>query len=233
MHMRNRSTAVRINQFIHWIIFIGVFFFGALTSLARTQPPPESIRLHASMSMGDGHLSLTLLTKGQHKLRASIQDPQHKSKVHITYNQEQLWTKPFIHGSESARKLEGTEAAENLLDLLALNPQFHFKQRDGFNLSSSALKGYKVEYTQSEKPYKETNKHVPESLKLFDISKDEPRLIRSIRYISFQKSTTPFVRPKELVLTDETTSESGTIIINEVSYNSGIPDFIFKLPESN
>jgi hypothetical protein len=233
MYMRKRSTTDRINQFIQWLIFISVFFFGALNSLARTQAHPESIRLHASMSMGDGHLSLTLLTKGQHRLRASIQDQQHKSKVHIIHNQEQLWTKQFINGSESIRKLEGTEAAENLLDLLALNPQFHFKQRDGFNLSSSVLEGYKVEYTQSEKPCKETNKHLPESLELFDISKDEPRLIRRIRYISFQKATTPFIQPKELVLTDERTGESGTIIISEVSYNAGIPDFIFKLPESN
>ena len=230
--MLKKSTISRMNPSFHWFFCIGIFAFSGITAHAQPHTTTESIRLHGSMAMGDAKLSLTLVTKGQNKLRATIQGEHHQARVHITYNQEQLWTKQSINGSESIRKLEGKEGAENLLDLLAINPEFHFKEKDGFNLNCAVFQGYKVEYTQSEKPYKDTDKHIPESLTLFEIRDGESRLIRSIRYISFQKETTPFIQPKELSLIDELTGEIVKIVIHKTDYNTPLPDFLFKLSET-
>ncbi|MDG1241258.1 MAG: hypothetical protein P8P52_01725 [Opitutae bacterium] len=231
MQALNKSITRRMYLSIHRLICIGIFALGAINAHAQIHTNTESIRLHGNMSMGETNLNLTLITKGQNKLRATIRGKNHLTRAHIIHNQEQLWTKNSINGQESVRQLEGKNAAENLLDLLALNPEFHFKDRNGFDLSSPIFEGYSIEYTQSEKPNLNTGKCTPKALQLSEITDGEAHLIRSIRYISFQKKTTPFIQPKELTLTDEITGEIGKIVIHKVVYNTPLANFLFELPK--
>lgn len=196
---------------------------------AHAQTFVESIQIHAEM-IGDGpQLDLVSYARGQNMLRVSIHDTKKRFGTDIIYRKGKMAAiEQLAEAGVKRRALTGEEAAGNLLDMLALNPQYHFQQNNGFDLSIKLLDGYRIAYQQTDE---EVNPS-PHSLKLYEIEDDGEKLLRSIEYLSLMEEITEFIQPKELRLTDETTGESGRIIVQSVEYNVGIPGFLFEISDT-
>lgn len=218
-----------------WYHYIGViaWLIGAATLQGQVRTIPESILIHSELSMESGlTLNLIVFTKEQDLIRASIHPADKSFGAVVAYDGQTVKMQEEIIDVYPTKVLEGEDAAGNLFDLIALNPEYHFRKWDGLNLDSKVLQGFRIEIQREESPIKEPETCKPISLKLFKVEELGDTLIRSTQYSQFFKNKEPYLQPKLLTFTDETTGENGTIKVKSVEYNVGLPDFLFKLPDN-
>jgi len=143
-----------------------------------------------------------------------------------------------IHLSESTptqttiRKLNDIEAASYLIDLLSINPDYHFRKEEGFDLNNPIFKGYNVNVEMAvDDPTNEDDlkRETPTRIQLFKVDKEAPKLIREIKYLSFHQSNNEFLKPKEILFIDYSRKRRGRIVLNNHEYNIGLPEFLFEL----
>ncbi len=180
-----------------------------------------------------GGVSLNMISssKKQKYLRVSIHNPTKTAGATIVYNSKTVRTLEESANESSIRTLSGEDAAGNLFDLIGLNPDYHFKINGGFNFKTPVFEGYRVELINEDQPIKETNRYRPSKLLLYKIDETTESLIRSIEYLSFFENIEPYIQPKEIKFTDESTGETGSISIQKFEYNVGLPNFLFELGE--
>lgn len=217
-----------------WFHILGVIvFLTSLTFLNGQRPATtESILVHSRMHTdNDTELNLIVFTKGQKLIRASMHPANKSHGAVIAYDGQIVKVQEEIVDVYPTKVLEGEDAADNLFDLIALNPEYHFRKRDGFNLEAQVLQGFRIEIQRKEYPIAGTEIYKPISLKLYKVSDSSETLIRSAQYDHFFKDKKPYLQPKALTFTDETNGEKGKIIVESVEYNAGLPDFLFELPD--
>lgn len=218
-----------------WYHYIGVtvLLIGAVTLHGQARIIPESILIHSELSMESGlKLNLIVFTKEQDLIRASIHPADKSFGAVVAYDGQAVKMQEEIIDVYPTKVLEGEDAAGNLFDLIALNPEYHFRKWDGFDLESKVLQGFRIEIQREDDPIEETEIYKPISLKLFKVEASGDTLIRSTQYNQFFKNKEPYLQPKLLTFTDETTGEKGTIKVEKVEYNVGLPDFLFELPDN-
>ena len=111
-----------------------------------------------------------------------------------------------------------------------MNPDFHFKT-DEPNYKTPILDGYTIKLVRNQKTETETPER-PISAKLYRLTDKQPDLLRSIQYIEFfPQNEKNYYQPKKITFIDHTNASEGEILIDKVTYNSGIADFIFELPK--
>jgi outer membrane lipoprotein-sorting protein len=204
--------------------------FSPLNSQILTKP--ESILIHATIQRGGGiPLNMVVSSKTQKYIRASIFNATKTAGATIVYNSRTIQTVEESGSERSIRTLSGEDAAGNLFDLIALNPDYHFRKNDGFNFKIPVLEGYHVELRRDRKPIENTDRYLPNQLLLYKVSDAGNSLIRSIEYISFFEEIAPYFQPKEITFTDEENGEQGRITIQKVEYNVGLPDFLFSIKD--
>lgn len=232
-----RNSILRKSYFAHRGI-IGLlcfFFFGQLSS---GQIPKEirSVRIHGEMELDGRTLMLAQTTKGQNKIRASIEHKKSPTEITIYLLGERLLLEKRLHSKTTIRELSGPDAATHLLDLLAVNPSYHFRPRDGFNLGHPAFKGFSLkiereELTEAEKGDQAADSLQPiTKLQLFDDSRKTDSLIRSIRYLEHFPDGPHGRVPRKIAFTDHTTGQTGIITLHDYDYNAGLLDFLFVPP---
>ena len=213
--------------FIYTSLLLG---FSAV-SFAQNLFKPESILIYSTMSMEDGlTMDLATFTKEQKFIRGSIYTDKKLAGAIISYNGESIGIHEKMATPTPPRALSGDDAASNLVDLIALNPDYHFREKDGFNFNIHIFNGYRVELLREDAPIEGTEIYLPTALKLYKKVESDERLIRSIQYSTFFEQLEPYIQPKKLTLVDEATGEEGHIFIDSVHYNAGLPDFLFVLP---
>jgi hypothetical protein len=213
-----------------------LIFLLACTAAATAQVRPKavgSIRLHGTMAMEEAEpLSLAVFKGSDHRIRAAIFDETKIAQITLLYSGGHLLIDERTPGGRVRREAEGEEAAANLLDLIALNPDFHFENPESRAiLESPVLDGFSIRLARKEEAFADTGIFLPDHLKLFRDSGATAELIRSVYFDSFMGSLKPFPQPRKLRLVDELTGETGRIEVLSVEYNPGLPDFLFELPE--
>ena len=195
----------------------------------------DFIRLHGTIESQGVQLNLSVATKEQDAIRATISNSDKSIVLQLIHNEEGFFSRSRTPDSKATtRKLSGDEAAGNLMDLLSLNPDYHFRTVNGFNLEPMTSEGYTFEFKRSKTEIEGTEIYPPVHLRLFRDENNRNKLIRSIEFIDFHPHTYPYLQPKTLKFTDETSGETGYIKINKVEYNPGLPDFLFdiEIPDS-
>ena len=205
------------------------------TSLnGQIKAKPESILIHSTMQLDGGHsLGMVVSSKEQKYIRATIHNQKKTAGATIIYDGKVIALVEGETFQTTARVLSGAEAAANLFDLIALNPEYHFKKFDGFNFKTPAFKAYRLELQMEAKAFKETERYRPIKALLYEEHDAGSTLLRSIKYISFFDLPDPYLQPRELTFTDESTGEIGRISVQKVEYNVGLPDFLFDLGDES
>lgn len=212
-------------------------FFVVTSALsAQIREPVRSIRVHGEMVSEGNTLSLSQATKGQDQIRASIDTPNGQSSVTLFFSNKKIHLERQSPGKTSVTELKGEDAAAYLLDLLALNPSYHFRPKNGFDLQHPLFHGYSVRIRRAAESDKSGENQLIRELNLIDSSRQKNPVIRTIRYEDYFPAGEYGRSPRTITFTDNTSGESGIIHLKEHSYNVGIADFLFEPPattESN
>lgn len=221
---------------VNFIYFTGLFYFCSVCFSAINRPSRPILYEHDIHSISiRGHavsdeleMELSVLKKGHNKIKANLSSSRRKVQVTTLYNNERLTVIQKIQGQEGHQNTpSGDEAAGMLFDLIALNPEFTLKQNKLFEYSRGPLQGYVVIILRTE-----DDKGRPLKAQLFKLSDKDRILLRSVNYDTFKSFGGPNEEPTKLVFKDEETAETMILQISDITYNSGIPDFLFELPNA-
>lgn len=200
--------------------------------LAAQRPQPiQSIRIHGEILNPQGNLPLTVLKKGQDRIRATIHNRQKTAIMTLYVNRRQLRHAQQIGDDLEVRELSGSDAAAQLVDILALTPDYHFRPDGGFDMGHPTLKGFALQIRRAEALAPTDHGQPIEEISLLDISREGDQVIRTIRYLENFPQNGDGQKPRKIAFTDNTTGKIDTIIIDEYGYNVGLPDFLFEAPQ--
>lgn len=225
------SAASFLSEFVKLIQNFASLILVA-SCLSATPRHTSAIRLHGTMSADGFEARLSVISKDQNKIKATLSNAQRTIVVDVYFIDNKVYlTKQSPDGKTEHGKLEGDEAASHLLELLAFNPDYHFGNSDEFDLSTPALGRFKVALTRSETAIEETEVHPPQSVSVYREDAHGATPIRTVRYLKFRDQIEPFLQPTEMEFVDEKTGKRGSISIDKIEYNAGLPDFLFEIPE--
>lgn len=221
--------------------FSAILLALAFISLATPLPGQyreeiRSIRVHGEMELNGRTLNLSQSIKGQDRIRATIQAKSGQANVTVFLIGEKILLEEDLPDKKRVRQLSGSDAATHLLDLLALNPEYHFRRTEGFDLRHPALKGFSLKIRREEIPDPDSRSQANQQMQpiaqiqLFDDSRKKDTLIRSIRYLERFPEGPHGRSPRKIEFIDHTTGATGTITLNEYEYNAGLLDFLFVPP---
>ena len=203
------------------------------TSLsAQTQAEPISIIIHSTIKL-NGHEPFEMLvsSKEQKYIRASVRNPKKTAGADIIYNGKAIAIVERGTPKNKSRVVSGDEAATDLFDLIALNPEHHFRKIDGFNFNIPTFKAYRVELQTEVVLVKETERYRPAKALLYKEQDSVSALVRIAEYTEFFNQTDPYFQPKELTFTDIKTGDIGHVTVDKIEYNVGLPSFLFDISD--
>jgi hypothetical protein len=199
----------------------------------------QSIRINASLITDQGERQLFIVKKGQSMIRSSVNNSNGRNTFTLLFNQGSVVSILDTDGQLKVETKQADEAASQLFDLLMLNPEYHFRAVDGFSLSHKIFNDYRIEFTyEIDKTSKVTSdvqgKRRIIGANLYRLANTETKevLLRSFQINSFSKFSNQIEAPQELQFIDEETADISHIRVTTVIYNSGIPNFLFKIQEA-
>ena len=204
--------------------------FSAPLLSAQLPDPIRSIRVHGEITVGERTLNLSQATKGQDQIRSSVLAPDGSAVVTVFFNQDKIYVEEDLPDRKNIREIKGEDAAAHLLELLALNPEYHFRRENGFDRNHPLLENYSLRILRERVDDGSKNKQLIREINLMDESPGENSILRTIRYRDFFPAEKDIRVPRTITFTDNTTGESGTIHLEAFSHNVGLPDFLFEAP---
>lgn len=174
-------------------------------------------------------LELLVVTKKDAGIRATVFSPTQKPDALILFDEKELYLSskngidPVVY-----TKLTGQEAAENLFQMLALNPWIYFPE-GRLKHECPALEDYLIVFNYILK--EDTVK--PTEMRLYQMAPVKDKLVSTIRFVEFFSSRTNLFQPKILLVTDHTKQTSGEVHIKNFTYNLGLGDFLFEAQEAS
>ena len=197
---------------------------------AQIKGQPVSILIHSNMHLEGGHSVRMVVTIKEHKyIRASIRNPNKTTGADIICDGKEVAIVERGSPQSRSRVLSGEEAATSLFDLIALNPEYHFKNIDGFDFNIPTFRAYRVELQTEAEPVEETERYRPVKALLYKEHDAGSTLVRSIEYIEFFDQIDPYFQPKELTFNEAGTGVIGHITVDKIEYNIGLPSFLFDI----
>ena len=214
------------------LICLAISLIGDSSLCARIQAEPISIVIHSTIQL-NGHEPFEMLisTKEQKYIRASVRNPKKTAGADIIYNGKAIAVVERGTPKSKSRFVSGDEAATDLFDLIALNPEYHFRKIDGFNFNIPTFMAYRVELQTEVEPVKETERYRPVKALLYKEQNAVSTLVRIAEYTKFFDQTDPYFQPKELTFTDVMTGDIGHISVDKIEYNIGLPSFLFDISD--
>ena len=216
-----------------WItpICLAICLLGGTSLYAQVQGHPISIVTHSTIQLdSENSFGMLVSSKGRKYIRASIRNPKKTAGADIIYDGKAVAVVERGSPQKRSRILNGEEAAANLFDLIALNPEYHFKNIDGFNFNIPTFKTYRVELQREAEPFEETERYRPVKALLYESYDADSTLLRSIEYMEFFNQIDPYFQPKKISFTDAKTGDIGHIAVDKIEYNIGLPIFLFEIP---
>ena len=212
------------------LICLAICLLGGTSLSAQVQGQPISIVTHSSIHLdGENSFGMLVSSKGSKYIRASIRNPKKTAGADIIYDGKAVAIVERGSTQKRSRVLSGEEAAANLFDLIALNPEYHFKEIDGFNFNIPTFKAYHVELQTEAEPVKETERYRPKKALLYKGHDADGTLVRTIEYMEFFNQIDPYFQPKKISFTDVKTGDIGHITVDKIEYNIGLPSFLFEI----
>lgn len=212
------------------LLCLATCLLGGTTLSAQIQGQPKSIVTHSTIQLdSENSFGMLVSSKGSKYIRASIRNPKKTAGADIIYDGKAVAIVERGSPQKRSRVLSGEEAAANLFDLIAINPEYHFKNIDGFDLNIPTFKAYRVELQKEAEPVEETERYRPLKALLYKEHDAGSTLLRSIEYMEFFDQTEPYFQPKKILFTDEKTGDVGHIIVDKIEYNIGLPSFLFEI----
>ena len=209
---------------------LAICLLGGTSLSAQIQGQPKSIVTHSTIQLdSENSLGMLVSSKGSKYIRASIRNPKKTAGADIIYDGKAVAIVERGSPQKRSRVLSGEEAAANLFDLIAINPEYHFKNIDGFNLNIPTFKAYRVELQTEALLVEETERYRPVKALLYKEHDAGSTLVRSIEYMEFFDQTDPYFQPKKISFTDVKTGDIGHITIDKIEYNIGLPSFLFEI----
>ena len=172
---------------------------------------------------------MVVSSKVQKYIRASIRNPKKTAGADIIYNGKAIAVVERGNLQSKSRVVSGDEAAADLFDLIALNPEYHFRKIDGFNFNIPTFKAYRVELQKEAEPFGETRRWRPLKALLYKKQDAVTTLVRIAEYTKFFDQIDPYFQPMELKFTDVMTGDIGHISVDKIEYNIGLPSFLFDI----
>ena len=216
------------------LLCLAICLIGHTSLSAQIQAKPISIVIHSTIQLGgDGDKSFEMVvsSKEQKYIRASIRNPKKTAGADIIYNGKAIAVVERGTLQSKSRVVSGDEAAADLFDLIALNPEYHFRKIDGFNFNIPTFKAYRVELQTEVEPDKETERYRPLKALLYKEQDAVSTLVRIAEYTKFFDQIDPYFQPKELTFTDVMTGDIGHISVDKIEYNIGLPSFLFDISD--
>lgn len=204
--------------------------------VAQFPEPVRSVRVHGEMDAGGRTLNLSQATKGQDRIRASVQAPDGQTAVTIYFADNKIVLAENLPEKQSVRELTGSDAAGYLLDLLALNPEYHFRPVRGFDLAHPVFESFSLNIQRVEAPAVSRPSSAAEApqlvkqIQLIDRSGGNETVIRTVRYLERFPEGAHGWNPQKIEFLDNTTGKIGIVTLKEYKYNAGLLDFIFEPP---
>jgi hypothetical protein len=212
------------------LLCLAICLLGGTCLSAQIQGQPKSIVTHSTLQLDDDNsFGMLLSSKGSKYIRASIRNPKKTAGADIIYDGKAIAIVERGSPQKRSRVLSGEEAAANLFDLIALNPEYHFKKIDGFNFNISTFITYRVVLQREAEPFEETERYRPVKALLFKEHDAGSTLLRSIEYMEFFNQIDPYFQPKKISFTDVKTGDIGHITVDKIEYNIGLPSFLFEI----
>ena len=216
------------------LLCLAICLLGGTSLSAQIQAEPISIVIHSTIQLdGDGDKSFEMVvsSKEQKYIRASIRNPKKTAGADIIFNGKAIAIVERGTLQSKSRVVSGDEAAADLFDLIALNPEYHFRKIDGFNFNIPTFKAYRVELQTEAEPFGETERYRPLKALLYKEQDAVSTLVRIAEYTKFFDQIDPYFQPKELTFTDVMTGDIGQISVNKIEYNIGLPSFLFDISD--
>ena len=212
------------------LLCLTICLIGDTSLSAQILGQPISIVTHSTIQLDGGNpFGMLVSSKGRKYIRASIRNQKKTAGADIIYDGKAIAIVERGSPQKRSRVLSGEEAAASLFDLIALNPEYHFKEIDGFNFNIPAFITYRVELQREAEPLEETERYRPVKALLYKEHDADGTLVRTIEYIKFFDQTDPYFQPKELTFTDVSTGVIGHITVDKFEYNVGLPSFLFEI----
>ena len=213
------------------LICLAICLLAGTSLSAQVQGQPISIVTHSTIQLdSENSFGMLVSSKGRKYIRASIRNPKKTAGADIIYDGKVVAIVERGSTQKRSRVLSGEEAAANLFDLIALNPEYHFKNIDGFNFNIPTFKTYRVELQREAEPFEETERYRPVKALLYESYDADSTLLRSIEYMEFFNQIDPYFQPKKISFTDAKTGDIGHIAVDKIEYNTGLPSFLFEIP---
>ncbi len=225
----------RSHQYLVWSAPLLLIIELATPVAAQLAEPVRSIRVHGEMSADGRTLSISQATKGQKQIRTSVQAPDGQTTVTTYFADGKIVLAEDLPDRKTVRTLAGADAAAYLLDLLALNPEYHLRP-GSFNRTHPLFEGFSLDIqwidvvpALNPPPAGDAPKIIKQ-IRLVDHSSREQRVIRTIDYLErFPKGPHGW-NPRKIQFIDKTTGKSGLITLEAYDFNSGLLDFFFQPP---
>jgi len=190
-----------------------------------------SMRVHGVLKRGGTELGLSVVKKGQGRMRASVAERASSDKLVFLYRGGRLHAiRGSAEGERRVRRLRGDAAARKLFDLVALTPDFHFREKGGFDFSAGVFRGYEVELRRTSPAEGETGPGRPKTASLAKRGDGGRSVLRRATYKRSADFGGPRPVPAEIVFREPGDPAPGTLVVESVQYNPGVPDFVFDLP---
>lgn len=187
----------------------------------------ESITSYVRTESNGVALDLKIVTKKNKGIRTTLVSPDGNSRAVLIFNQETL----YLHqerGLEQAYsgRLTGREAAENIFQMLAINPCYHFLSEAPV-LRTTILNHYEIILDR------ETHHEflMPKRLLLYKGTSTEGELLSTIEFIDFFPSKIPFYQPKTLQVINHSNQTKDQVQVKSFSYNLGLANYLFETPK--
>ena len=214
------------------LLCLAICLIGHTSLSAQIQAEPISIVIHSTIQLdGDKSFEMLVSSKEQKYIRASIRNPKKTAGVDIIYDGKAIAVAESGTLQSKSRVLSGEEAAANLFDLIALNPEHHFRKIDGFDFNIPTLQAYRLELQNEAEPFGETERWRPLKALLYKEQDAVSTLVRIAEYTKFFDQIDPYFQPKELTFTDVMTGDIGHISVDKIEYNIGLPSFLFDISD--
>jgi hypothetical protein len=219
------------------LLGLGIFGANALSASGTgpDRPTPAEVsseRIYAKMELDGNRMDMTVAIKNVESIRASMHKYPNPARVTVYFQKGLIYIVEDNGKSKSIRQMGGDEAARQLLELIAFSPNRFLDQDDSVQLNSPIFSNYKVEIERVPKSDQDGN----QKQQISEIRLENALtgiVLHRIQYLNTapvsKKETSN--RPLQFIIHNMETNERGTVRIERIEQNPGLPDFLFIRPE--
>lgn len=231
--MKFQTTKIR---FLHlkaltsaWIVF------GFCTQLAVGIMPRPSIEqneqvhsliIYAKMTQSGHSMDLYIAVRGN-KIRATL--GHFPARITVFHFEDSMIAYKEIGEKQEKRIMNEEEAARQLMEMLAICPQYFFDDRLQTIFDFPLLQSYSLELRMIDD---EKTKAMPSTLQLRSGKNKPPiQMARYVEYFDDDDTREPpllMKQPSKLIIINRSTGQESAIEITHIERNAGLPDFVFN-----